>query len=173
MRKEDGLSIISLIIIIIILIIIAGFAANKIFGENGVVDNYKKADTEYNKSEIADKLNLIIKEKYVLDYKYALENKKNIDEIFNEQAVMNYLLENKYIEQLKDIEDNLVQDQYFINPDSLNSDIATNAINKNGSEGNGTKIFKVKKENEKYNIYFVNKYGDEENLGELVMKPEV
>ena len=86
---------------------------------------------------------------------------------------MNYLLENKYIEQLKDIKDNLVQDQYYINPDSLNSDIATNAINKNGSEGNGTKIFKIKKENDKYNIYFVNKYGDEENLGELVMKPEV
>lgn len=173
MRKQEGLSIISLIIIIIILIIIATFAVNKIFGKDGVVDNYKKVDTEYNKEEIVNKLNLIIKEKYVLDYKYATENKKNIDEIFNEQAVMNYLLENNYIEQLKDIDDNLVQDQYFINPDSLNSDIATNEIKENGSKGNGTKVFKIKKENGKYEIYFVDKYGEEEDLGELIIKPEV
>ena len=173
MRREDGLSAISLIIIIIVLIILAVIAVDKIFGENGVIEKYKTADTEYNKTEIADKINLIIKEKYVLDYKYALENNKNIDEIYNEQIVINYLLENNYIEQLKDVEDNLVQDQYFINPNSLNSDIATNEIKENGSEGNGTKVFKIKKENEKYEIYFVDKYGEEEALGELVLRPEV
>ena len=86
---------------------------------------------------------------------------------------MQYLLDSNYIEQLKDIENNPVQDQYFINPDALNSDIATNTLNENGSEGNGTKIFKLKKTEDKYLIYFVDKYGNEEELGELIMKPEV
>ena len=67
----------------------------------------------------------------------------------------------------------MVQDQYFINPDSLNSDIATNAIKENGSDGNGTKIFKIKKLDTKYMIYFVDKYGVKEEIGELILKPEV
>lgn len=86
---------------------------------------------------------------------------------------MQYLLDSNYIEQLKDIKNNPVQDQYFINPDALNSDIATGALKENGSEGNGTKIFKLKKIEDKYLIYFVDKYGNEEELGELIMKPEV
>ena len=173
MRREDGLSIISLVIIVVVLVIIAVIAFNKMFGEQGVVSQYTESDVEYNKTEMVEKLNLIVKEKYVLDYKYASENNKNIEEIYSADAVMKYLLDNKYIEQLKDINDNLVQDQYFINPDSLNSDIATNAINENGSGGNGTKVFKIKKIEEKYMIYFVDKYGEEEELGELEMYPEV
>ena len=46
MRKEDGLSIISLIIIIVLLIVLAGFAINKIFGRDGVVDQFKEVDNE-------------------------------------------------------------------------------------------------------------------------------
>lgn len=173
MRKEDGLSIISLIIIIVILIVILGVAAKVVLGEGGILEKYSQADYEYNKSEIVEKLNYIIKEKYVLDYKYALENKKDINEVYSEEIVFQYLLDSGYIEQLKDINDNLVQDQYFIKPNSLNSDIATNAIRENGSKGNGTKIFKIKKIDSKYMIYFVDKYGEEEQIGELVLKPEV
>lgn len=173
MRKEDGLSIISLIIIIVILILILGIAAKVIFGEDGIVEKYSKADNEYNKSEIVEKLNFIIKEKYVLDYKYALENKKDINEIYSEEIVFQFLLDNGHIEQLKDIEDNLVENQYFIKAESLNSDIATNAIKENGSKGNGTKIFKIKKLENKYPIFFVDKYGEEEEIGELILKPEI
>lgn len=173
MKKEDGLSIISLIIIIVILAVILGIAAKIIFGEDGILEKYSQADYEYNKSEIVEKLNYIIKEKYVLDYKYAIENKKEIDEIYSEEIVFQYLLDSGYIEQLKDIKDNLVQDQYFIKTESLNSDIATNAIKENGSKGNGTKIFKIKKLDTKYMIYFVDKYGEEEEIGELVLRPEV
>lgn len=173
MRKEDGLSIISLIIIIVILVVILGIAAKVILGEGGILEKYSQADYEYNKNEIVEKLNIIIKEKYVLDYKYALENKKDINEIYSEEIVFQYLLDSGYIEQLKDIKDNLVQDQYFIKPDSLDSDIATNAIRENGSKGNGTKIFKIKKLEDKYMIYFVDKYGEEEEIGELILKPEV
>lgn len=173
MRKEDGLSIISLIIIIVILIVILGVAAKVVLGEGGILEKYSQADYEYNKSEIVEKLNYIIKEKYVLDYKYALENNKDINEVYSEEIVFQYLLDSGYIEQLKDINDNLVQDQYYIKANSLNSDIATNAIRENGSEGNGTKIFKIKKLENQYMIYFVDKYGEEEEIGELILKPEV
>ena len=168
MRRENGLSSIALIFIIVILAIILGFAFYKI---QHVVNDFKENDVEYNKTEIVEKLNLIVKEKYVKDYKTAQENNQKIDEIYNSDIVINYLIENNYIEQLKDIDDRLVVDEYYINADSLNSDIATQVINENGSNSNGTKVFKIKKIEDKYMIYFVDKYGEQEEIGELIMKP--
>ena len=49
----------------------------------------------------------------------------------------------------------------------------TSVVNENGSDSNGTKVFKIKKVEEKYMIYFVDKFGEETELGELVIKPEV
>ena len=86
---------------------------------------------------------------------------------------MVYLLESKYIEHLKDINDNIVENEYYINTEQLNRDIVSYEVNKNGSEGNGTKVFKIKKIETKYMIYFVDKYGEEEELGELIMHPEI
>ena len=173
MKREDGASIIALILVIIVLIIIAGVAFYVVFGEKGLVNKYTENNVEYNKQEIVDKLNSIVKEKYVLDFKYAQENKKNIDEIYNADSVIAYLIDKDYIEQLKDVNDNFVENQYYINPETLNSDIATNVLNENGSDSNGTKLFKIKKLDDKYMIYFVNKYGEEEELEELIMNPEV
>ena len=73
MRREDGLSIISLVIIVVVLVIIAVIAFNKMFGEQGVVSQYTESDVEYNKTEMVEKLNLIVKEKYVLDYNMLLK----------------------------------------------------------------------------------------------------
>lgn len=170
MRKQDGLSIIALVIIIAILVVIAGFIYNK---AKNVVDEFKETDTEYNKVEIVEKLNLLVKEKYIKDYQYAQEFNQKIEEVFTPEAVINYLTENNYIEQLKDIDDRLVQDEYYINANSLNSDIATQVINENGSHSNGTKVFKIKKMEDKYMMYFVDKYGEQEEIGELNMHPEV
>ena len=166
MRKGDGLSIAGMFFVIIILIVLAFFAGDKILGKDGLVDN------EYNKVEIVDSLNLVIKEKYVLDYKYAIENNLNPDEICTSDNFFKYLLESGYIEQLKDINDNLVQDQYYIRAESLKSDLATGVINENGSGSNGTKVYKIKKLEDKYMIFFVDKYGDEEELGELIINTE-
>lgn len=173
MRKENGMSTIGLIFIIVILIIIAVIAINKIFGKNGIWNEYKKTNTDYNKTEIVDCLDLIIKEKYVLDSKAALENKQEVNQVCTTENMFKYLLDEGYIEQLKDIKDNLVQDQYYINAEKLDGNIVTNVINENGSKSNGTKIFKIKKIDEKYMIYFVDKYGEEEKLEELVLIPEV
>ena len=173
MKKGNGFSIVgSIIIVIIILLIIAFFAGDKIFGRNGMVDKIKEAENEFNKTEIVDSLNLVIKEKYVLDYKYASENDLKPEEFCTQENFFKYLLDNGYIEQLKDIKDNLVENQYYIKAESLNGDIETGIINKNGSQSNGTKIYKIKKFEGKYLIYFVDKYGDEENVGELIVDPE-
>ena len=170
MRREDGLSVIALIIIIVLLLAIIGAVGYKVW----VTFNEVKDDaTAYNKEEIAEKLNLMIKEKYVLDYKYASENNQKIEDFYNDEYVINYLVENKYIEQLRDVEDNPVENQYYINAGQLNSDLSTEFINANGSKSNGTKLFKVKKVEDKYHICFVDKFGEEEDLGELVLKPEV
>ena len=174
MRKENGFSVIGLIITIIILIIICIVAIDKLFGDEGVIRKVKQEDTEYNKIEVVEKLNLIIKEKYFGDYKYAQENQKDINQIYTEETVLQYLLTNNYIEELKDINDNIVSNEYFVNTDSLNRDIVDYEVNDNGSEGNGTKVFKIKKlENNKFMIYFVDKYGAEEEIGELVMRPQI
>lgn len=172
MRKGDGLSIAGMFLLIIALIALAFFAGDKIFGKDGVMDKITEADNQYNKVEIVDSLNLIVKEKYVLDYKYAIENNLNPDEICTTDNFFKYLLESGYIEQLKDINDNLVQDQYYIRAEALKSDLATGVINENGSESNGTKVYKIKKLDDKYMIFFVDKYGDEEELGELIIKSE-
>lgn len=173
MKKGNGFSIVgSIIIVIIILLVIAFFAGDKIFGRNGMVDQIKEAENEFNKTEIVDSLNLVIKEKYVLDYKYASENDLKPEEFCTQENFFKYLLDNGYIEQLKDIKDNLVENQYYIKAESLNGDIETGIINKNGSQSNGTKIYKIKKFEGKYLIYFVDKYGDEEKVGELILDPE-
>lgn len=173
MGKKTFFSIVGLILGIVFIIAIAVVAINKVFGNNGVLKQVKDEDTEYNKTEVVEKLNLIIKEKYFGDYKYAQENKKDINEIYTEQTLFQYLKDNKYIEDLKDINDNLVADQYYINTDSLNRDIVSYEVNPNGSEGNGTKVFKIKKVESKYMIYFVDKYGTEEELGELIINPQI
>lgn len=173
MKREDIFSMLTLILGIALVVGLFFLIGTKLFGKQGIIDQYKEADVEYNKTEIVENMNLIVKQKYVLDYKYALENNKKIEEIYTEETAFNYLLDQGYIEQLRDINDNLVQDQYYIKPEALNSDISTFVLNENGSASNGTKIFKIKKLEDKYMIYFVDKYGDEEELGELILKPEV
>ena len=75
MRKDGGFSAIALIITIIIIIIIAVIAINKLIGDDGIIRQYKQEDTEYNKTEVVEKLNLIIKEKYFGDYNRVYTNR--------------------------------------------------------------------------------------------------
>ena len=140
MRREDGLSIVALIIIIVILVVVAVLAYIKIFGEKGIVTQYSESETEYNKEEVVDKLNLIVKEKYIFDSKYATENNQNIDDIYTAEALIKYLMEQEYIEELKDVNDNVVQDQYYINAQKLNGDTASAVTNENGSSAYDTKL---------------------------------
>lgn len=171
MKKRDGaLSVVGLLLISFLLLFGIAWAAK--FGWEKIVE-LKEADTEYNKEEVVNNLNFIIKEKYFFEYKYASENHINFEELYNTDAVIKSLIDNGHIEQLKDINDNPVENQYYIHPDTLKSDIEKNEINENGSNSNGTKVFKIKKLEDKFMIYFVDKYGEEEELGELIIYPDI
>lgn len=170
MRKNEGLSIIVLILISIMILVGVGFVANWAWNK---ISEVREADTEYNKEEVVSNLNMLIKEKYFFEYKYASENHVDFSELYTTEKVIQSLIDNGHIEQLKDINDNLVEDQYYIHPETLKSDFSENEINENGSDSNGTKLFKLKKIDERFMIYFVDKYGEEEELGELIIFPEI
>jgi hypothetical protein len=170
MKKNEGLSIIVLILISIMILVGVGFAANWAWNK---ISEVREADTEYNKEEVVSNLNMLIKEKYFFEYKYASENHVDFSELYTTEKVIQSLIDNGHIEQLKDINDNLVADQYYIHPETLKSDFSENEINENGSDSNGTKLFKLKKIDERFMIYFVDKYGEEEELGELIIFPEI
>ena len=99
MKRENGASVIALILFIVVIVIIVGIALYKIFGSGGVLNQYTENDVEYNKTEIVEKMNLIVKEKYVLDYKYASENNQKIEDIYSADTVIQFLLDKNYIEQ--------------------------------------------------------------------------
>ena len=118
MKKEDGLSIIALILLIVVVAAVLGVVGTKAWQ---IFQGMRDEDTEYNKTEIVEDVNLIVKEKYVFDYKYCLENNQNMDELYNETYLIDYLKTEGYIEDLRDINDNPVQDQYYINAEKLKS----------------------------------------------------
>ncbi len=83
MKREDGFSVVSFVITIAIILVIVGVI---IFVALKFINQYAEEDTEFNKTEIVDTLNNIVKGKYVLDNKYAQENQKNIDEIYTRRC---------------------------------------------------------------------------------------
>ena len=83
MKRENGFSVVSFVITIAIILVILGVI---VFVGLKIVKQYTEEDTEFNKTEIVDTLNNIVKGKYVLDNKYAQENKKNIEEIYTRRS---------------------------------------------------------------------------------------
>ena len=59
-RKNQGITLISLVVTIIILIILAGVSLNLILGENGIIEKTRFARDEYNKQAAIEKMNLKI-----------------------------------------------------------------------------------------------------------------
>ena len=60
MRKEKGITLVSLVVTIIILIILAGVSINLLLGENGVITKSKEAKRAQEIAEIKEKLSLEI-----------------------------------------------------------------------------------------------------------------
>ncbi len=83
MKREEGFSVVSFVITIAIIVVIVGVIISVALK---FINQYTEEDTEFNKTEIVDTLNNIVKGKYVLDNKYAQENKKNIDEIYTRRS---------------------------------------------------------------------------------------
>lgn len=66
LRKNKGITLIALVITIIILLILAGITISMLFGENGLLNRATDATEEYSKSEVREKVELLLSE-YVID----------------------------------------------------------------------------------------------------------
>ena len=68
-RKNNGITLIALIVTIIILITLAGISIGTLTGDNGIIQQAQTAKTETERSDIEEKINVIVivkKEKYLL-----------------------------------------------------------------------------------------------------------
>ena len=60
MKKEKGITLISLVITILIIIILVSVSVRMIIGDNGILANTKQVADEYEKKEIAEELGSIL-----------------------------------------------------------------------------------------------------------------
>ena len=61
-RKNRGITLISLVVTIIVLLILAGITINMLFGKNGLLNRATEATEEYSKSEAREKIELLLSE---------------------------------------------------------------------------------------------------------------
>lgn len=184
MKKERGLGLISLAIIIIILLILAGVAFKLILGSDGVLEKVTTEEVEYSKTEVLEELNLIIREKYLDAYNKAIEKGKtnNIEQYYTSDKVIKFLKgysggesgEDYSIQDAKVIIEDLVNstDMYYIKISELNFDISN--YGKGDNKENSKDFFFIKKQSEEiYKVYYKNVKGEDEEIGELDIKPEI
>lgn len=184
MKKENGLGLIPLIFIIIVLLILIGVAFKLVLGDDGVLEKVTTEEAEYNKTEVLEEINLIIREKYLDAYKKSTSSgkKDNIEQYYNIEKVIKFLKGysggesgNDYTNQdskviIEDLAGNT--DMYFIKISELKTDINGygGGENKEGSKD----FFFIKKESEQiYKVYYKNSNGEDEEIGELEFEPEI
>ena len=73
MKKEKGITLVSLVITIIILLILAGIAIWALTGENGLFARAKEAREKTQKEAATEKINLVIADVYAENYAEKLE----------------------------------------------------------------------------------------------------
>ena len=176
MKKQNGLSMISLVIIIVLLIVAIGVAVKFLGGDNGLVSQVANEEKEYNKNEIIEDLNEIITEKYLEEFKKASDNKElDINSLYNATIVKDYLIEKCYIEEYLDKENNKVENTYFINKDLLKRDIKNYGKGENGKEKDLyiVEINIIDNSNYNFEVCYVNFSGEKENIGSLKIEQTI
>ena len=192
MKKNKGLTLISLVVTIIILLIMAGVSINMIIGENGVLTQATTVEEEYNKGEVLEELNVMITEKYLDAYskasgKLSENGQLNLSQYYTGDKVIAFLrgwpggesgdeIGESYptdkpvvIENLNDSiangeADAASEDCYFINLNQLNR-----SITKYGKEANGSSkdYFYIQGRGENYKVIYRNLQGEPEIIGDL------
>ncbi len=94
MKKNKGITLISLVVTIIVLLILAGITLNLVLREDGIFNMAKEGKEEYSKVAAKEKLELIL-----LDF----QSKKAMNEVYEEEE-LNKALQDQNME----VEDNLV-----------------------------------------------------------------
>ena len=74
-QRQEGITLIALVVTIIVLIILAGVSINILVGENGLITQSQRAEEDYSKSEVKEKVELALNE-------YAIEKSTEEDSNF-------------------------------------------------------------------------------------------
>ena len=61
-KEQKGITLIALVVTIIVLIILAGVSINMLVGENGIITQSQRAEEDYSKSEVKEKVELALNE---------------------------------------------------------------------------------------------------------------
>ena len=126
--------ILTLIITIIIVIGIIVAVVIFVFGENGVLTKATEGEAEWNKKEVLEEINILLKPIYVEAHKSSVESGRHIDEFYNPNIIVIKFKEKNIIENYKDIDGNEIEGKYYVKVDSLKGDVSQYGTGENGSE---------------------------------------
>ena len=178
MRNNEGKAFVNLLIIVVILAIICYIAYNWAVSKDGIITKVTTDEEKYNKSEVLEEINFIITQKYLEVYKKATAGGENkIEQFYNGDKVIAYLkgytcddngninleeapTETAYIEDLAS-EENC----YYVNIKNFKRDITTYGIGENAE--NSSDYFFIRKEDDKYNLYYQNANKEIDEVGTL------
>ncbi|MGN1299438.1 MAG: hypothetical protein ACI4UE_05605 [Candidatus Scatovivens sp.] len=186
---------ITILISIILVIGIIYIAHRTTLGEDGFLTQASNVEIEYNKKEILNVLKSAINEKYLESYNLTKEDTtKKIDDFYNSNIAINYLIEKEYIEYYyyKDIKDDVYQyieenitdetkkrdDIFYINVNNAIKDINQYGKGKKlvDDDINKSDVFILEKKPDNENIYIINYYNlnnEKEEIGELNLKEPI
>ena len=191
MKKNEGLTLISLVITIIILLILAGVSLNMILGENGLIAKATTVEVTFNKSEVIEELNILATEKYLAAYNEASANNdvENMSKYYSPTKVINFLCGDidsdgtiddgakKYIELLENYTQANDDTRYFVIVSSLGRNIDKYGTGANDVSNNDYFFIKVTKDGEgnvqTAKVFYKNLDNVEEEIGDLVFTPSV
>ena len=200
MRNNKGITLVALVITIIAISILSAISLNVTLGENGVLTKAMKVESEYNKGEVLEELNIIITEKYLDAYgKATKDGKMNIKEHYDGNKVIDFLLgyesdengnvntedESKrtlthYIDKLNRGNNEVEPNEYFINLDTLRRSISKYGKGTNNKDNNDYFFIRTTIEGEgdnaqitKATVYYKNLQGTDEEIGDLQIQQSI
>jgi len=191
--SENKQKIIAFLITIAILVGIGFGVYYFIFGENGLINKITSVENEYEKTEVLEKLNDLLKEKYMAIYNESKSNPEiKLSESYNSDVAISYFFEKEILDYYYYSEYNEENNEYkYI----ANSDVNENTLKRNDlyyiksknienveSFGNGEKytsdlkvnkndVFILEKKTENdistYILKYYDKIGNEKEVGTI------
>jgi len=162
--------ILTLILTIIIVVgIITGLVVF-VFGKEGVLTKATEGEVEWNKKEVLEEINILMKPIYVEAHKSSVETSTNIEELYNTDTIINKFKENGVVENYIDADGNELEEKYYIKIDSLKGDISQYGIGENGDDKD---IFVIEKENYIYVVNYYDDKGEVQSIGPLEITQDI
>lgn len=189
MKKETKNNIIKFIISVLIICAIIYGAYYFIIGKDGLINQINTVENEFDKTEVLEELNELVKEKYMAMYNETKQDtSKKLDELYNADVAISYLVEKGVLEYYyytnfdeqnkeytyieKDIKEDTPKrnDLFYVNVKKI-KDVSTYGKGKkyNNNKLNQNDVFILEKNVENdittYKINYFNQEGKKENVG--------